>query len=166
METSIYILGGTQFNPMTNGLFPFTACQVVFHWGFPSGSVIEESAWVRSLDGEDLLERRHGFDPQMGKIFWRREWLPTLVFLPGKSFGQRSLVGYSPWDRRVGHDWATNKPFRFHSIELDVPQFVYPFTCWRTFVLYNLGAYVWCCYKHLCIEFCVNINVHFSKVNT
>ena len=58
METSIYILGGTQFNPITNGLFPFTACQVVFHWGFPSGSVIEESAWVRSLDGEDLLEKR------------------------------------------------------------------------------------------------------------
>ena len=25
-------------------------------------------------------------------------------FLPGKSQGQRSLVGYSPWGRRVGHD--------------------------------------------------------------
>ena len=24
-------------------------------------------------------------------------WLPTLVFLPGKSHGQRSLVDYSPW---------------------------------------------------------------------
>ena len=27
---------------------------------------------------------------------WRREWLPTPVFLPGESHGQRSLVGYSP----------------------------------------------------------------------
>ena len=27
----------------------------------------------------------------------RREWLPTPVFLPGKSHGQRNLVGYSPW---------------------------------------------------------------------
>ena len=27
----------------------------------------------------------------------RRKWQPTLVFLPGKSHGQRSLVGYSPW---------------------------------------------------------------------
>ena len=27
----------------------------------------------------------------------RREWLPTPVFLPGESHGQRSLVGYSPW---------------------------------------------------------------------
>ena len=28
---------------------------------------------------------------------WRRKWQPTLVFLPGESHGQRSLVGYSPW---------------------------------------------------------------------
>ena len=26
---------------------------------------------------------------------WRREWLPTPVFLPGKFHGQRSLVGYT-----------------------------------------------------------------------
>ena len=26
-----------------------------------------------------------------------REWQPTLVFLPGKSHGQTSLVGYSSW---------------------------------------------------------------------
>ena len=31
------------------------------------------------------------------KIPWRRKWQPTPVFLPGKSHGQRSLVGYSPW---------------------------------------------------------------------
>ena len=28
---------------------------------------------------------------------WRRKWQPTLVILSGKSHGQRSLVGYSPW---------------------------------------------------------------------
>ena len=27
-------------------------------------------------------------------------------FLPEESHGQRSLVGYSPWGRRVGHDWS------------------------------------------------------------
>ena len=27
---------------------------------------------------------------------WRREWLPTPVFFPGESHGQRSLAGYSP----------------------------------------------------------------------
>ena len=34
----------------------------------------------------------------VGKIPWRREWLPTPVFLPGEFHGQRRLVGYSPWD--------------------------------------------------------------------
>ena len=29
--------------------------------------------------------------------FWRRQWQPTPVLLPGKSHGQRSLVGCSPW---------------------------------------------------------------------
>ena len=29
---------------------------------------------------------------------WRRKWQPTPIFLPGKSQGQRSLAGYSPWD--------------------------------------------------------------------
>ena len=29
---------------------------------------------------------------------WRREWLPTLLFLPGEFHGQRSLASYCPWD--------------------------------------------------------------------
>ena len=34
----------------------------------------------------------------------------TSVFLPGKSYGQRSLVGYSPWGRkRVRRDIATKQ---------------------------------------------------------
>ena len=40
---------------------------------------------VLSLGWEDLL---------------RRERLPTPVFLPGKSHGERSLVGCSPWGCR------------------------------------------------------------------
>ena len=31
--------------------------------------------------------------------WWRRQWHPTPVLLPGKSHGQRSLVGCSPWGR-------------------------------------------------------------------
>ena len=44
--------------------------------------------------------RRHGFDPWVGKIPWGRICQPIPVFLPGKSHGQRSLVGYSPWCRK------------------------------------------------------------------
>ena len=49
---------------------------------------------------------RHGFDPWVGKIPWRRKWQPTLVSLPRESYGQRSLAGYGPWGRRVRHDSA------------------------------------------------------------
>ena len=38
------------------------------------------------------------FNPQVGKIPWRRIWQPSPVFLPGEAHGERSLVGYSPWD--------------------------------------------------------------------
>ena len=39
-------------------------------------------------------------NPWVGKISWRRKWQPTPVFLPGKSHGWRSLVGYSLWGRK------------------------------------------------------------------
>ena len=41
---------------------------------------------------------------------WRRKWQPTLVFLPGKSHGWKSLAGYiqSMRSQRVGHNWATS----------------------------------------------------------
>ena len=54
--------------------------------------------------------RRHkrlSFSPCVGKIPWSRKWQLTLVLLPGKFHGHRSLVGYSPWShKRVEHDWA------------------------------------------------------------
>ena len=41
--------------------------------------------------------KRPRLDPWVEKIPWRRGWLLTPVFLPGKSHGHRNLVGYSPW---------------------------------------------------------------------
>ena len=41
-----------------------------------------QEIWVQSLGGEDP---------------WRKEWLPTPVFLHGECHGQRTLEGYSPW---------------------------------------------------------------------
>ena len=40
--------------------------------------------------------KRHGFEPWVRKISWRRKWQPTPVFLPGDFQGQRHLLGYSP----------------------------------------------------------------------
>ena len=59
--------------------------------GFPCGAGGKESTW------QCRRHRRHGFNPWVGKIPWRRRRQPTPVFLPGKFRGQRSLVGYSPW---------------------------------------------------------------------
>ena len=68
--------------------------------GFPSGSVLK-----------NLLQcRRHGFNPWVGKVLWRKKWQPTLVFLPGKSHGHKSLAGYSSWGcKRVGHDFVAEQ---------------------------------------------------------
>ena len=56
-------------------------------WGFPGGSEGKASACnagdLRFL--KSLINR----------------WQPTPGFLPGKSHGQRSLAGYSPWGHRV-----------------------------------------------------------------
>ena len=67
--------------------------------GFPGGSTGK---------GSTCQCRRCAFNPWARKIPWRRKRKPTPVFLPGESHGQRSLVGYSPWGCRVGHDWATS----------------------------------------------------------
>ena len=58
--------------------------------GFPGGASGKEPAC------QCRRHKRHRFSPWVGKIPWRREWLPTPVFLPGESHGQRSLVGYGP----------------------------------------------------------------------
>ena len=41
--------------------------------------------------------RDTGSIPGLGRFPWRKKWQPTSIFLPGKSHGQRSLAGYSPW---------------------------------------------------------------------
>ena len=60
---------------------------------------------------------RPRFNPWVGKIFWRRKWQPTAVFLPGKSHGWRSLISYSPWGRKESD---TTKWLHFHFAEVMV----------------------------------------------
>ena len=57
-----------------------------------------------------LQSRRHGFNPWVRKIPWKRTWQPTSGFLPGESQGQRSLVGYSPRGRKKS-DMTERLPF-------------------------------------------------------
>ena len=46
-----------------------------------------------------ILLRSAFFIVGLRKHYRRRQWHPTPVLLPGKSLGQRSLVGCSPWGR-------------------------------------------------------------------
>ena len=59
--------------------------------GIPGGAMVKN---LPARAGERC--KRCEFDPWVRKIPWRRKWQPTSVFLPGKSHGQRSLVGCSP----------------------------------------------------------------------
>ena len=63
----------------------------------PGGSAVKNSAC------ECRRHRRHELNLWAGKIPWRRKWQPAPVFLPGKSHGQRSLVGNSMGLQTVGH---------------------------------------------------------------
>ena len=80
---------GVSKHVLTSGsshlLFPLEKMQVcqMAQWSRIFLPVQEMQLW--SLDREDP---------------WRRKWQPTPVFLSGKSHGQRSLVGYSPWCRK------------------------------------------------------------------
>ena len=67
--------------------------------GFPRGLVVQ----ILPANAGDAGDA--GSIP--GKISWRRTSQPTPVFLPGESYGPRSLAGYSSWGRKSDMTEAT-----------------------------------------------------------
>ncbi|CAM9426338.1 unnamed protein product [Rangifer tarandus platyrhynchus] len=55
---------------------------------------------VKNLPTNASRCSRCGFNPWVRKMPWAREWQPTPVFWPGKSYRQRSLGGYSQWGHK------------------------------------------------------------------
>ena len=57
--------------------------------------------WLRGKEStcQCMRHKRCGFNPWVRKTPWRKAWQPT-IFLLGKSYGQKSLVGYIPWDHK------------------------------------------------------------------
>ena len=83
--------------------------------GLPCDSDGQESA---------LQCRRCRFNHWVGKIPWRRKWLPTPVFLLGKSHGQRSLPSYSLWGcKESDMIWPTLSDL-FNSVYYTLGQFI------------------------------------------
>ena len=66
------------------------AKESVWMYGKPGGTVVKNLLPMQEMQETWL-------DPCVGKIPWGRKWLPTPVFLPAKSHGQRSL-GYKESD--------------------------------------------------------------------
>ena len=98
---------------------PLASCEIIIDLKIglnPESTFYKLSSFLLSLakwlSGEESTchcrrHKRLGFDLWARKILWRRQHQSTLVFLPGKSHGQRSLASYSPWGcKRVGHDSA------------------------------------------------------------
>ena len=65
--------------------------------GFTGGSAAKSllAMWEVAHNGGDA-----GSVLGLGRSPGEGKWQPTPVFLPGKSHGQRSLEGYSPWGRK------------------------------------------------------------------
>ena len=63
------------------------------------------------------LKMRHSLGPRKLNLnitmqfYWRRQWHPTPVLLPGKSHGRKGLVGCSPWGRE---ELDTTERLHFH----------------------------------------------------
>ena len=86
----------TEYIHFLSGFFPLP--------GLPGGSDSKECACSTG----DL-----GSVPGLG-----REWLPTPAFLNGKFHGQRSQVGYSPWDHRESDMTERLTLFPHHDFEI------------------------------------------------
>ena len=82
------------------------------YWEFACRLIILQASLVAQMVKNPPQCRIRGLDPWVGKIPWRREWLPTPVFLPGEFHGQGSLAGYSPWGRK---DSDTTELLTLHS---------------------------------------------------
>ena len=88
----------------------------VIRWDYESGLAwkipwVEEPGGLRSMGS---LRVRHDWATSLSLftfMHWRRKWHPTPVLLPGKSHGQRSLVGCSPWG---GEESDTTEWLHFH----------------------------------------------------
>ena len=89
--------------------------------------------------------KRHGFNPWVGKIPWRRAWQPTPVFLPGESHGQRNLVGYSPQGHKESDmTEATQHAFKMnHRKNTFIFQRLWPTS--QTYCFYKSNIKQCCC---------------------
>ena len=72
--------------------------------------------------------------------YWKRKWQPTPVLLPGKAHGQKSLVGYSPWGRRVRYNCIYSSRKAYYTVKSE-SQILYINAC-----VWNIERWYWWTY--------------------
>ena len=138
---------------------------LLFHLSicFPGGPVLKKPT---------CRGRRHKgprFNPWIRKIPWRRRWPPTLVFLPGKLRGQRTLVGDNPWGHReldmADHSTDTSinvstcLPTYLKSVNLHIHPlsptylFIYNFSTYLHFIFVSTSILIYFLICHPSISF-------------
>ena len=122
---------------------------LLLHWiyCFPDGSAGKESSC------QCRRHRRHGFNPWVRKIPWKREWQPTPVFSPGECHGQRSLASYIGL-QRVGHKLATKTPKQI-------------FVCfWVIFMSYMKYLFIYFAHCFFCFKKLLYLDIVWYKLQT
>jgi len=114
---------------------------------FPGGTVVKNPS-AHAGDTGNIW-----FDPWVRMITWRRAWQPTPVFLPGKSHGQRSLVGYSLW----GHKESDMAKATSHvCMSIPISQFIPPLLPFLVSIhLFSMSVFLFL--------FCKDHLYHFSR---
>ena len=121
-------------------------------WDFPNGaSGKEPTCQCRRC-------KRCGFNFWVEKIPWRRACQTTLVFWPGESHGQRSLVGYSPQGCK---ELDTLKQLSIHAYIL----YILLISLWDKSIsditFYNSKISIWAFFYRF--SFCVKVSHLFIK---
>ena len=91
--------------------------------------------WWLNSKGSTCQCRRCEFNPWDGKTPWRRKWQPRPVFLPEKSYGQRSPAGYSPGNHKESDmtEWLkNNNNIYYHTERLKGIKLKYEFLIYKT----------------------------------
>ena len=92
-----------------------SGCPLQYSWASQVGASGKEPICKRRR------RKRCRFNRWVRRVPWWRVRHPTPVFLRGESHGQRSLVGYSPQDCRVGHNRTTKHSCTTHIKHISWP---------------------------------------------
>ena len=155
LYVDFHLWGETSQLPLAHGVTHLNLAMLWLmegRWGKTGTSVFRGLPWLFSnptekhglpwwLSGKESAYNAGdvGLIPGLVRSPGEGKWLPTPVFLPGESHGQRSLAGYSPWgckesDKAEVTDHTRTEKHRCNRVTLPFPCFP-PSSCPYTKVL-------------------------------